>query len=420
MTTSHDPAVVDGVKAVALLAVVAGHALAWNATGDLSFGATLDAEPGLWWATWGFQVLPLFFLLSATGLRRVANATDGRALAARISLLVVPVLPLYVITAITAGLVGSRWPTLAQVAGFIPVQLTWFIAVYVLIVSAAPLLVRLRGLGLAAWLTAIPVVDIMRFTVHSACGWINMLLVWSTFTVLGLRLAELRQLPRRYLAGVLVSAVAFAGILISFGPYSKALVSAEHIPGASNLAPPTTVLLCVGLAQTATLLLAWPTLQRLFGQPRVAGLISSFSVRAMQVYLYHLLILCLLALAVSVVLPVPATLSLAWWVEHGAVFAGAAGISFVLAPSIRAMSTFLATLIAAPWARIRPLARPIVTLLGLTTGLSLLVVAGIGVGNLGQTTHLVGIPIHRSAAVVAVVVLCGVMTAMGQPRRTTP
>ena len=56
--------VMDAVKALALLLVIAGHSLAWTVTSSGSVINTLDAVPYMFPLTWVLQILPLFVLLA--------------------------------------------------------------------------------------------------------------------------------------------------------------------------------------------------------------------------------------------------------------------------------------------------------------------------------------------------------------------
>ena len=54
----------------------------------------------------------------------------------------------------------------------------WFLGVYLILVAAAPILVRLSGPGvMAAWLVVILGVDLVRIHVNELVGWANLILV---------------------------------------------------------------------------------------------------------------------------------------------------------------------------------------------------------------------------------------------------
>ena len=138
--------VMDAVKALALLLVIAGHSLAWTVTGSGSVINTLDAVPYMFPLTWVLQILPLFFLLAGAGLTRLAAARDSRGYLVRLTRLSAPALPLIAVAMVLALIAGVfAGQDAGRAAGLLPVQLVWFLGVYLVLVAAAPLLVRFSG-----------------------------------------------------------------------------------------------------------------------------------------------------------------------------------------------------------------------------------------------------------------------------------
>ena len=338
--------VVDAVKGAALLLVVIGHNVAWTSLPDGGVQTTLDAAPQFFWLTWLLQIIPLFFVMAGVGLRRLAGAAPDAYLS-RVSRLLTPTLPLLVAAVVIAAVVGAVAPDLAPVAGVLPVQLLWFIGVYLLVLAVTPLILRVnRGWQFVAWLCAIGAVDLGRVTVHESLGWLNLLLIWALFAGLGVNLARLRSLPRWLVMVGFTASVAGACLLVWLGPYSRALVSTDAVPGISNLAPPTLVLALAGIAQTCALLLVWNPLSRLLARDRVWVPVAVFSSRAMELYVYHVL---LMALLISVVLALgiaPAALSAGWWALHLLILAVDVGALLLLAPALRALSSGLVAVLA--------------------------------------------------------------------------
>ena len=97
---------VDFLRALSILAVISGHwlmAAPYIVNGDLTFANMLDVEPWTRWLTWGFQVMPIFFLVGgyANGVSWDAAIRDGRGysdwLVNRLERLIAPVLPLVLV-----------------------------------------------------------------------------------------------------------------------------------------------------------------------------------------------------------------------------------------------------------------------------------------------------------------------------------
>lgn len=72
---------VDFLRALSLLAVVVGHWLVAapyiGSDGEVVVGHLLDILPWKQWITWGFQVMPIFFLLG--GYSNVVSWASTRA-----------------------------------------------------------------------------------------------------------------------------------------------------------------------------------------------------------------------------------------------------------------------------------------------------------------------------------------------------
>ena len=336
--------VMDAVKALALLLVIAGHSLAWTVTSDGSVINTLDAAPYMFPLTWVLQILPLFFLLAGAGLTRLSGSREARGYLGRLTRLSAPALPLIAITVVLAlaasAIVGAD---AARAAGVLPVQLVWFLGVYLVLVAAAPLLVRCSGpWAVAIWLVVILGVDLLRVNVNELIGWANLILVWGLFAAIGTRLDRLRTIrpPLLVLGTIVFASGAIFAIVV--GPYSPALISTDAVEGISNLAPPTIVLALVGLAQICLLLLLWSLLQRALDHDRLWVPVAIFASRAMEIYLWHMLVFTV-AIAGMIGLGIaPAALSLLWWLQHLAVAAVVLAVVWFAAPGLGRLSRGLA------------------------------------------------------------------------------
>ena len=403
--------VMDAVKALALLLVVVGHSLAWTVTSSGSAVNTLDAVPAVFPLTWVLQILPLFFLMAGAGLRRLSGSRDARGYLARLTRLASPALPLIAVTMVLAAVAQAlAGPDAGGAAGVLPVQLVWFLGVYLVLVAFAPQLVRLSGpWGVAAWLALILGVDLLRVNVNELIGWANLILVWGLFAALGTRLDRLRTLPRALLAIGAVASAAAAVIAIVVGPYSPALISTDAVKGISNLAPPTIVLALVGLAQVCLLLLLWPWLQRVLNRDRLWVPVAIFASRAMEIYLWHMLVFTLAIAGMIALGLAPAALSPLWWLQHIAVAAAVLAVVWFAAPGLGRLARGLAGVLgrAAPrlalgpaWARI----------LLVASGVALLLVSESGVAQPFTARLVVSLPYMPIAALALLCIIVGIAT----------
>ena len=103
---------VDFLRALSILAVVIGHwlvAAPYMQDGAVVGGHLLGIIPWTQWLTWGFQVMPLFFLVGgfSNGMSWAATQRKGGHYAdwfgSRVQRLINPVLPLFLIWTLFAA-----------------------------------------------------------------------------------------------------------------------------------------------------------------------------------------------------------------------------------------------------------------------------------------------------------------------------
>ena len=318
--------VLDAVKAVALLVVVVAHCLGWYdwdaGAGDAV--AVLQVRPDVWWVTW-LQVLPLFFAAGAvSNLASWRRRPDPRAFRQRRGLCLGT--PALVFTAVGTAVVlpiALAVPA-AEAVGRLLSYHMWFLAFYGLIVVAVPWTSRWAERPLApllTWLALVVVVDLLRWQVSPAVGYLNFLLVWGWVHQVGYSLPRLRTLPRLPVALGGVAALAATGTLAGLGPWSRALVSFGGDPEMSNLSPPTVVLALFALGQVLLLAAAWPWLARALTHERVWRVVAASGARAIGIYLWHLPVMVLLV-GLVLWLDLPAEpFAPSWWLVHLGVLA---------------------------------------------------------------------------------------------------
>ncbi len=330
--------VLDLVKTSALLVVVVGHSLAWDLT-DGEPGSVLQARPSLGVVTWLFQLLPLFFAAGAvTNLacwHRYRDGSDPHPARAyqqhRLVRLATPAV-VYSLVWTSVGLVAAAGSDEATAVGKFLSQLTWFLGVYTLVVIAVPLSARgaerpwpTLGVGLALILS----VDLLRWQVVATAGWVNFVLVWGWLHQLGYHLPGLRQVGRWRLLGAAAAAFGTAVLLTVLGPYAPTMVSVTGEEKMSNLSPPTVVLALVGLAQVLVLAAAWSALARVMQRARWWWAVAAVGSRSIGIYLWHIPLVGLVAVAAWWAPWQLPALSWAWWLAH---VLGLAGVFLVVWP----------------------------------------------------------------------------------------
>jgi hypothetical protein len=337
-TIERDSAV-DLVKAICLLVVVGLHAMMAGVTvgeGGLAVTNALEGHPIFAWATWGVQIMPLFFLLggfsSLTQWRRMSagGATAGDYIRQRVHRLAHPaLLPIALVAGSLAAvaLTGVSNEVLSQV-GFRIGQPLWFLAVYLGCAGFIPLMARLHDarpvLTLFGLLAAAIVVDATSIAlILPGLGALNFLFVWLFVQQLGFWYADgwfLRM--NRW--------VLFTGSVGAFG----LLVLLTMVLGYStdmyvNLNPPNLCILVLGVGQLLLFSALHPWLVRLAHVPALRRAAAGVNRHSMTIYLWHVPVVVLVALTMmSARLPFPEPLSRSWW-ETRPLFLLAIGVGLV-------------------------------------------------------------------------------------------
>jgi hypothetical protein len=294
---------VDFLRALSICAVVIGHwliAAPYIESGMITVSNMLEHQTWTRWLTWGFQVMPVFFLVGgySNGVSWQSARRDGRPynvwLAVRLQRLIGPVLPLIAVWIILAA--GAQWyglrPEMVSVASqmaFIPV---WFLAVYVIVVVLVPLTYAVwERYGLwSFWVLALAAAidDILFFAADlKVLGWLNYGFVWLAVHQLGYAwrdgyVAGIRKGWRWVLGGALVLVV-----LITFGPYPVSMVG---VPGQaiSNSQPPKIAMLVLGIVQCGLLLTLEAPMRRWLSRAGPWTAVVLVNSMIMTVFLWHL------------------------------------------------------------------------------------------------------------------------------------
>lgn len=416
---------VDFLRALSIVAVISGHwlmAAPYVRDGSLSLSNMLDYQPWTQGLTWGFQVMPVFFLVGgyANGVSWHAALRDGAGyrdwLALRLQRLVGPVLPLLVVWALL-GVVG-RWiglrPQMIKLGSQMALIPIWFLAVYVMAVVLVPLthaawrrfgLVSFWALALAAFAS-----DALFFAADlRAVGWLNYGFIWLAVHQLGYAWRD-GQLagPRRTLFWALGGLALLIG-MVTIGPYPLSMVS---VPGeaVSNTLPPKLPMLALGIAQSGVLLSLEAPLRRWLARalPWTATVLVNGMI--MTIYLWHLTASTLVIGAALVLGNVGLTMepgSGVWWAARpGWMLVYLAALAVCALSFSRFERGGAGAHPATAW-------RQVVGAASVCAGLALLALDGIGGdGWLGLRVGVLVLPFAGAA-------LAGVLRVGGAPSRAT-
>ncbi|MEX0171317.1 acyltransferase family protein [Streptomyces sp. LMG1-1-1.1] len=303
-TPAHRDRAIDGLRALALLAVPTGHWLlggfTLSADGAIHNASPLGTFAGLAPVSWILQMLGIFFLVggyaSVLSYRRREGST-GEWLKGRLARLGRPVLG---VTAVWAALlpllhfgVGVPVDTL-RTASTLVVQPLWFVGVYTVVTALTPYCVRLaRRLGVwaaAPLLASVAVVDFLRYgpfadAVPSWLSLLNILPGWLFAYQLGVSWGEGRVTRRHAWALLLGGAALFAALLVFFG-YPASMVG---VPGEArtNSHPPSLLVLALAAAQGGAAILLRDRLGAFLRRPALWAPVVIVNLSAMTILCWH-------------------------------------------------------------------------------------------------------------------------------------
>ncbi|NEB76862.1 acyltransferase [Streptomyces sp. SID14478] len=305
-TPAHRDRAVDGLRALALLAVPTGHWLLGGFTLDTQ-GALHNASPlsafGFFAPlSWVLQMLGVFFLVggyaSALSYRRAQERGTSTVhwLRGRLARLGRPVLG---VTAVWAAMIpvlyalGVPGATLRTGATLV-IQPLWFVGVYTVITAFTPFCIRAaRRLG--AWaaaplLAVVATVDFLRYgpfatDMPSWLSLLNLLPGWMFAYQLGVCWAQ-KRLGRRGAWVLLAGGTAlFAALLLAFH-YPASMVG---VPGEArtNSHPPSLLVLALAAAQSGAAILLRERIGRLLRRPALWAPVVVINLSAMTILCWH-------------------------------------------------------------------------------------------------------------------------------------
>ncbi|MDQ0984238.1 acyltransferase [Streptomyces sp. V2I9] len=301
-TPAHRDRAIDGLRAVALLAVPLGH---WMLGGfrldadGLHNASPLSAFAGLAPASWVLQMLGIFFLVggyaSVLSYRRRASTTAAW-LGGRLARLGRPVLGVTAVWAVlltVLSALGVPGDTLRTGATLV-IQPLWFVGVYTVVTALTPVCVglarKLGGWAALPLLGSVAVVDFLRYgpfaeAMPSWLSLLNLLPGWLFAYQLGVAWGEGR-IGRRG-AGLLLAGggVLFAVLLLVFH-YPASMVG---VPGEArtNSHPPSLLVVALAAAQSGAAILLRDRLGRLLRRPLLWAPVVVVNLSAMTILCWH-------------------------------------------------------------------------------------------------------------------------------------
>ncbi|MFB8267791.1 acyltransferase [Streptomyces sp. NPDC055955] len=305
-TPAHRDRAIDGLRALALLAVPMGHWLLGGFSRD-GEGALHNASPlssfgFLAPISWVLQMLGIFFLVggyaSVLSYRRTLEAGGSTSawLRGRLARLGRPVLG---VTAVCAALIPALY-TLGvpeqtlHTGSTLVIQPLWFVGVYTVITALTPYCVRAaRRLG--AWAAApllgsVALIDFLRYGPYADAmpSWLsllNLLPGWMFAYQLGVCWGEKRIGRRGAWALLIGGAALFATLLLAFH-YPESMVG---VPGEArtNSHPPSLLVLALAAAQSGAAMLLRDRIGRLLRRPALWAPVVVINLSAMTILCWH-------------------------------------------------------------------------------------------------------------------------------------
>lgn len=299
---------VDFLRAVSIMAVVVGHwlmaGLYVNEAGELQRGDLLSVSDWAHWLTWGFQVMPVFFLVggfsnSVSWELTTNKAAPGQSgvyrdwLANRVQRLITPTFPVLLLwAALAVALTQAGLPReqirMATEAALIPV---WFLAVYLLVTACTPLAYRawqrFGWLSFAVFIPAAMLTDWLTFT-HDVpyINFTNFLWVFLAVHQLGFAWLAGRFDNRLFALAWAAAGLAVLIRITVYGFYPVSMVSAPD--GFSNSLPPTLALFALGMVQSGLVLALEPLGRRMLANLNIWTATVLMNGMIMTIYLWHL------------------------------------------------------------------------------------------------------------------------------------
>lgn len=305
-TPAHRDRAIDGLRALALLAVPTGHWLLGGFTldkdGALHNASPLEAFGFFAPLSWVLQMLGIFFLVggyaSVLSYRRAAARGEStkRWLRGRVIRLGRPVLG---VTAVWAALIPVLYTmgvpgTTLRTGSTLVIQPLWFVGIYAVITALTPWCIkaaeRLGAWAAAPLLGSVAVVDFLRYgpfgdTMPSWLSLLNLLPGWMFAYQLGVSWGE-KKLGRRGAWLLLAGGTAlFAALLLVFH-YPASMVGVPGEPR-TNSHPPSLLVLALAAAQSGAAILLRERIGKVLRRPALWAPVVVINLSAMTILCWH-------------------------------------------------------------------------------------------------------------------------------------
>jgi peptidoglycan/LPS O-acetylase OafA/YrhL len=296
---------VDFLRAFSIATVVIGHwfiAILLRHGGRISVISAIGATSGLWLGTWFLQVMPLFFFVGGFSNYVTYEALQkhgdsyGSFMRSRMARLLKPTavfLGLWAIVQIILHIADAGGGGFFRLS-FLPFGPLWFLFVYVGVIAATPIALRLhRRFGVrvpVALVAGVAAVDVLRFAAGvPLVGWVNLGLVWLFAHQLGFFYADgsLVRAGRRLHLGLAGLGLLGLIVLTNIGVYPRSMIGTD-VERISNMNPPTACLIALTLWLVGLAMLAREPVNRWLARVRPWMAVIAANGVIMTVFLWHL------------------------------------------------------------------------------------------------------------------------------------
>ncbi|MGW7574623.1 acyltransferase family protein [Streptomyces sp. NPDC054765] len=315
---------IDGLRALALLAVPTGHWLIGGFVRDsntsLHNASPLSSFGPLAPLTWVLQMLGIFFLVggyaSVLSFQRAAERGEstGVWVRGRLARLLRPAVGVTAVWAVLAPLlcVAGVPTTTVRTAATLVVQPLWFVCVYAVVTVLTPYCLaanrRLGGWAAAPLAATVAGVDFLRYgpfadSIPGGVGLISLFPGWMFAYQLGVSWGE-KRLGRRGAWLLLVGGAALFTVLLIVFHYPASMVG---VPGQdrTNSHPPSLLVIALAATQSGAAILLRDRIAALLERPALWAPVSAVNLSAMTILCWHQTAMVATALPASILGTVP-------------------------------------------------------------------------------------------------------------------
>lgn len=296
---------VDFLRAFSISVVVFGHwitAVIVRIDGGIRVFNAIGIIPGLWLATWIFQVMPLFFfvggfsnLVTLDSIRRRGGSIMS-FLRKRATRLLKPTGVFLTMFLLAFVVISFILKNPLQLARHLPVVLgpLWFLVVYLMVIVLTPVMRKLHRCChiwvLVILMTLIIMVDILRFSTKiESVAWANIAFIWLFVHQFGFFYGDgsLVRAPKWVYVFMTLGGLLGLIILTNIGVYPKSMVG-TGVDRISNMHPPTVCIAVHSCWLIGAAMLLRNTLNRWLARLRPWMLVITANSVIMTLYLWHI------------------------------------------------------------------------------------------------------------------------------------